>query len=241
MGYTHYAYRAQIFDGARYDKFITDFKTVLPFFAKYLSIDKTDNQCLEVTDQKLWFNGIGEESHETFAFRRVEDKDSSTGYGRENTNTPYFMFCKTAQKDYDIAACCALIIAKKHFEDDIVVSSDGDISDWKEAIELCEDELEYGEKFIFPPYIDGVDGNGGYFNDCVECDGEGCLDCQKPCEPNCHTIEDNLKTFSHSTGEGEWAVCETCGYGVQMIWHTEYVGEKITKADDMDDILEELR
>ena len=241
MGYTHYCYKVEELDQDKWNNFITDFKTVLPFFAKYLSIDKTDNQCLEVTDQKLWFNGIGEESHETFAFRRVEEHDSGTGYGRENSNTPYFMFCKTAQKDYDIAACCALIIAKKHFGDDIVVSSDGDISDWKEAKELCSDELGYGATFIFPPWVDGVEDYGAYFNDCDECDGEGCLDCQKPCEPNCHELSDNPKTFSHSTGEGEWAVCETCGYGVQMIWHTEYVGEKITKADDMDDVLEELR
>ena len=241
MGYTHYCYKVEELDQDKWNNFITDFKTVLPFFAKYLSIDKTDNQCLEVTDQKLWFNGIGEESHETFAFRRVEEHESGIGYGKEDTNTPYFMFCKTAQKLYDVAACCALIIAKKHFGDDVVISSDGGNSEWAEAKELCQEELEYGEKFIFPPYRNGEDENGGYFNDCYECDGEGCLDCQKPCEPNCHQLSDNPKTFSHPTGEGEWALCETCGYGVQQIWHTEYVGEKITRADDMDDILEELR
>lgn len=241
MGYTHYCYKVEELDQSRWDNFITDFEKVLPFFTQYLDKDTTDNQYLQCTSEKLWFNGIGENGHETFAFRRVEEHDSGTQYHRENSNTPYFMFCKTARKDYDIAATCALIIAKKHFGDDVVISSDGDNAEWAEAKELCQDELEYGEKFIFPPWVDGVEDYGAYFNDCPECDGEGCLDCKKPCEANCHELSDNPKTFSHPTGEGEWAVCETCGYGVQQIWHTEYVGEKITKADDMDNILEELR
>tara|TARA_R110002096_G_scaffold67473_1_gene163646 strand:- start:44 stop:340 length:297 start_codon:yes stop_codon:yes gene_type:complete len=76
---------------------------------------------------------------------------------------------------------------------------------------------------------------------CYECDGEGCLDCIKPCESNCHELDEDVKTFSHATGDGEWAVCKTCGYGVQQLWCTEYVGERITSADNMDNILEELR
>ena len=241
MGYTHYCYKAEELDQTKWDNFIEDFEKVLPFFEQYLEKSPTDDQHLVYDSEKLWFNGIGEQGHETFAFMRVEAKNDSKGYGREDTNTPYFMFCKTARKDYDIAATCALIIAKKHFGDDVIISSDGDNSEWSEAKELCEDELGYGEKFIFPPYVDGEENNGAYFNDCVECDGEGCVECIKPCEANCHQFDEQVKTFSHATGEGEWATCEICGYGVQKIWHTEYVGERITKADDMDEILEELR
>ena len=243
MGYTHYCYKAKELDQTKWDNFITDFEKVLPFFEQYLDKDTSDNQYLQYTSEKLWFNGIGENGHETFALMRVEDKDSSIGYGRENSNAKHFMFCKTAQKNYDIAVTCALIIAKHHFGDDVAVSSDGGNAEWAEAKELCQDELEYGEKFTFPPYedIEDIENDGAYFNDCVECDGEGCIDCIKPCEANTHEFDEDFKTFSHATGEGEWAKCSNCGYGIQRIWHTEYIGEKITKADDMDNILEELR
>jgi hypothetical protein len=241
MGYSHYCYKSRELDQTKWDNFITDFEKVLPFFEQYLDKDISDNQYLQYNSEKLWFNGIGEESHETFAFARVEPKDGSTGYGREDTNTPYFMFCKTARKDYDIAVTCALIIAKYHFEDDVVVSSDGGNEEWEAAKELCQDELEYGEKFIFPPYRDGGDDNGAFFNECNECDGEGCIDCIKPCEANTHEFDDDPETFNHPTGEGEWAKCSNCGYGIQRIWHTEYVGERITKADDRNAILEDLR
>ena len=241
MGYTHYCYKVKELDQTKWDNFIIDFSKVKPFFEKYLDTDLDSDQCLDYTSEKLWFNGIGENGHETFAFMRVADGEKGR-YGKSKSGQDYFMFCKTARKDYDIAVTCALIIAKKHFGDDVNISSDGENADWNPAKELCQDELEYGETFRFPPYIaEEEENDGAYFNDCVECDGEGCLDCIKPCEANCHEFEDDPKTFSHATGDGEWSVCETCGYGIQRLWHTEYVGERITKADDMDNILEELR
>jgi hypothetical protein len=76
----------------------------------------------------ICFNGKGEASHETFMISRGKIE---------------FEFCKTAQKPYDIVVCAALIILNHHIPT-LIVSSDGDGEDWKEAIELCKQTLGYG-------------------------------------------------------------------------------------------------
>jgi hypothetical protein len=59
----------------------------------------------------------------------------------------YFECCKTAYKPYYLAAQCALLIAKEHLGEAIVVSSDGSAEHWDEARALCENVLGYGEDF----------------------------------------------------------------------------------------------
>jgi hypothetical protein len=49
------------------------------------------------------------------------------------------------RKPYDIAVCSALIIAKKHFGESIMISSDGDNEEWQESKALCQKVLGYGE------------------------------------------------------------------------------------------------
>lgn len=139
MGYTHYCYKPMELPVTQWEMFIGDFNKVLPNF-KHL-LDVNTDQKLVVNDTEIFFNGIGENSHETFHFPRVEDEDDA------------FSFCKTARKPYDIAVCSALIIAVKRFSN-VKVSSDGDINDWKDAMNLCQTHLGYGEQFKFN--ADGV-------------------------------------------------------------------------------------
>ena len=150
MGYTHYWYKVAELSQDSFDNFVRDFYQVLPTFRSLLEQTENDSQSLEVNNQVVVFNGIQEYSHETFFFDRVMDrKENFVQYHNEQSGekTHIFNFCKTAQKPYDIAVTCALIIAKKNFGDNIIVSSDGGQEEWLEAIDLCQNTLGYGESF----------------------------------------------------------------------------------------------
>jgi len=79
----------------------------------------------------------GDCSHESFTFKRIDRNDFE------------FNFCKTAYKPYDIAVNAFLIIAKHHMGNDLNVSSDGDIEEWADAMNLCNNFLGYGNDFYF--------------------------------------------------------------------------------------------
>ncbi|MBT5760897.1 MAG: hypothetical protein HOI55_14700 [Candidatus Marinimicrobia bacterium] len=141
MGYTHYWYIADEISQDSWDKFLGDFRTILPEFKNILDIQ--GDQKLEHDKDVIFLNGIGELAHESFLLERVTDITGFTQ--RDEDNGLIFKFCKTAQKPYDIAVCSALIIAKKHFGESIRISSDGENHDWQEAKTLCENTLGYGE------------------------------------------------------------------------------------------------
>lgn len=142
MGYTHYwtIYQKEISPESWFG-FMQEFEKIETEF--HGKIDHTTDQKYKIDTENIFFNGVGEQSHETFYMnRKNEMKESYTG------EIEHFNFCKTARKEYDIAVCCALIIAKKNFGDIIKVSSDGiDEDGWDKAKELCQDILKYGENF----------------------------------------------------------------------------------------------
>ena len=74
-------------------------------------VDKHKNilEC-DLTPRAFYFNGKGENSHETFALSSFRGN---------------FNFCKTARKPYDIAVCKVLLILKHYLGDGIDVRSDG--------------------------------------------------------------------------------------------------------------------
>ena len=141
MGYTHYWNIADEISRDNWYKFIEDFHKILPNFES--TLETQGDQKLQTINGMVFLNGIGELSHETFCLERVTD---TTGFTqRDDDNGLIFKFCKTAQKPYDIAVCSALIIAKKHFGESIMISSDGENHEWQEAKTLCENTLGYGE------------------------------------------------------------------------------------------------
>ena len=83
---------------------------------------------------------MGEYGHETFLFLRDNKKDEF------HKKLLHFEFCKTAQKPYDLPVTAVLILAVKHFKDDVKVSSDGDAADWQAGIELVNKTLWYRMK-----------------------------------------------------------------------------------------------
>lgn len=67
-------------------------------------------------DKELWFNGIGDDSHETFG----------VVFGMMDRG-----FCKTARKEYDVAVCKAILVLS--LSDGFTYSSDGDIAEGEEG------------------------------------------------------------------------------------------------------------
>lgn len=77
----------------------------------------------EVGVERVRFNGVNADGHETFVLERVGDG---------------FAFCKTAAKDYDEVVCAVLIAAKHAFGAAIMVKSDGEWPEWAEGRKLYE-------------------------------------------------------------------------------------------------------
>ena len=119
MGYTHYW---NFIEEPSREKFIEFAEGVKQWVAtaQEAGIEIADE---EYGDDKIVFNGVGANSHETFYV-------SADGVD--------FNFCKTAQKPYDTAVTASLILAKKIFGDNIKISSDGDWSDWESGQLLYE-------------------------------------------------------------------------------------------------------
>ena len=168
MGYTHYWYFPATYavKANTWKKIVEDFNKILDF--KELDgyeqanlrvnlrdiLEQKSGQKLAITDDMIWFNGREEndQCHETF---HLERKSTEESYRTQQTSDingkpiPFeegeecFTFCKTARKPYDIVVCCCLLIAKHYVGDLIKVSSDGDETEWNDAINLCKKHLGY--------------------------------------------------------------------------------------------------
>lgn len=104
-----------------------------------------------IKNNTLAFNGIGDNSHETFVMQQDLNPEQWEIDRAGEDNGLFFEFCKTARKPYDVMVCAALIIAKKRFGKYIKIASDGsDEPDmWQEAKEICQNTLGYGARFDF--------------------------------------------------------------------------------------------
>jgi len=151
MGYTHYYYRPEVLDEKKFNLVIEDFRKVLPKISlSGVKLAGGDGRgVMTVSNEAIWLNGVAEGAHETFYLPLHYEKpswhDQLRVDGKEEKLA--FQFCKTAQKPYDIAVTCGLVIFKHHFGDAVRVHSDGDLSDWAAAILLCESVLRYGKDF----------------------------------------------------------------------------------------------
>ena len=118
MGYTHYWRIKEPIDADAFSKLAKGIKQIVGT-AQEAGIAIQDDS----TDTVINFNGIGENSHENFVLQ-VGD----TG----------FDFTKTAGKPYDTAVTASLILLKKELGAEVVVTSDGDWSDWSDGRLLYE-------------------------------------------------------------------------------------------------------
>ena len=135
MGYTHY-WRFHR-DNMKTEKLRQTFKKAseeiqklyenLPLFPKNRSIlikGGLGEGMPIINETEIWFNGESKTDmdHETFS---INWKDEEA-----------FGFCKTARKPYDLLVCLCLLSLLNHYGSEIFqLSSDGDASEWQEAVD----------------------------------------------------------------------------------------------------------
>jgi len=98
----------------------------------------------EVTNERIRFNGKGDDGYETFLFTLGSD----------------FGFCKTAMKPYDIAVCECLIVLGAHLPK-AEISSDGIYDNridpgWQQAIQNVRDHFGIDMKIDDGKFVYGV-------------------------------------------------------------------------------------
>lgn len=135
MGYTHYWYQNEL-----PEKEFKDFT-----YAVRNLLEATDIPIVGgfgdpgtqpvITSELVSFNGLEDDSHETFYFQRIPD---ARGFSSRKDYAG-FNFCKTARKPYDIVAVAALCIADVIFEGHIEISSDGMPEEWAEGLEFAKE------------------------------------------------------------------------------------------------------
>lgn len=142
MGYTHYFKQNKPVDDQTWQKIINDCKKIV------------DNLKNELPSIKL---GSDDPNGVMFNSERINLNDIYSGH--ETFNLPKkdlnFNFCKTAQKPYDLAVCCMLLIVHHHAPDYYDISSDGTSEDWSVAIDFNARTLGYAYKF--PPSLQDYD------------------------------------------------------------------------------------
>jgi hypothetical protein len=102
-------------------------------------------------------DGNGVSATETWCAGRVLDSRTCDGdcsyetfsIERDGSKANRFDCCKTAYRPYDLAVTVSLVIFQHWFQSDISVRSDGDIANWKDALDLCKHHLGYGQSFKF--------------------------------------------------------------------------------------------
>jgi len=114
MGYTHYFTKAGTSKGDSlcFEMFARGARTIIDYAKKYDHIKIGE---LEISDEVVRFNGVGEDSHETFYW---------------SINSDGFDFCKTARKPYDAVVTACLIHLKDVYGDLVDIGSDGSWSEW---------------------------------------------------------------------------------------------------------------
>ena len=113
MGFTRYWRFKKKANKKEREKVIEAMSSIIGLEKERLTgYDGEEETPIEIKKTCVSFNGIGEDSHETFCF--------IPGTKPDETN-----FCKTRNKPYDRAVCACLIAAKRILGEKIEVDSDG--------------------------------------------------------------------------------------------------------------------
>jgi hypothetical protein len=123
LGYTHYWSREKDIEPDTYQHIVHDFQKLIPILEQ----------------RGVRFDLLVE----TFSFPMYLEPEP----WKKPRDGKYSQFCKTEYASYDAAVKVFLVIAKHYLGDKILVSSDGKIEDWQDALALCQKELSYGKEF----------------------------------------------------------------------------------------------
>ena len=144
MGYTHYWRQLRDFTDTEWQELTRLTNLIIADNEGILSAGFGEGGKPEVNGEHIWFNGLGEDSHETFRItkkkRAKEDYEEQEAYDRRGA----FEFCKTAHKPYDkyvVAVLCALYNLSnvppqrnRNAHPMREITSDGNTKDWTEGL-----------------------------------------------------------------------------------------------------------
>jgi hypothetical protein len=134
MGYTHYWTQTRDFTREEWAQIREDMNALLKDVQHVQGIPLANyagepGTSPEITDAKVWFNGVGDDSHETFCLNRVRPPKEEWEPGRG------WDFCRTARKPYDLAVTAALCyLATVPDPASHTVSSDGTGRDFLDGL-----------------------------------------------------------------------------------------------------------
>ncbi|MFW5887885.1 MAG: hypothetical protein ACOCUH_03700 [Bacteriovoracia bacterium] len=104
-------------DEIGWEKALPIVRKILKKYENVIQRELDDNRKPLCTKKKIFFNGIGEDGHETFVlFNQEKQNDFSPNKS--------FAFCKTARKPYDVVVCEVLLVLNA-FCPHLAISSDG--------------------------------------------------------------------------------------------------------------------
>lgn len=173
MGYTHYFQKKELVHNQKtWDKFLSDTLKVASLFKIQSSnslnyiLDRNPSKPkinIEIGDamgdggmptfdnNEICFNGVGDDSHETFRIRRdhsylsQDPKDDWAKYEKEKweKDKEIFDFTKTNHKPYDLLVTAVMLLYKHHFKTKVRISGDGGIEGFEEGAKLVNKTLKY--------------------------------------------------------------------------------------------------
>lgn len=157
MGYTHYYNQRRTATKAEWATIIADIRTILTYAQHECGIALGNGvgdagTSPDITDSIISFNGIGDDSHETFYVTRV--KNNKPDYPGQDKSHYSSNFTKTARKPYDdvVTACLCYLTTVTRREDPIshapilgseawTATSDGDGKDFLVGLDLARKAL----------------------------------------------------------------------------------------------------
>jgi hypothetical protein len=173
MGYTHYFRKKElVHDQKTWDKFLNDtlkvasrFGIQIPNSVDYI-LDKNsrkpdidipigdgmgDGGSPTFNHDEICFNGVGDDSHETFRISRDHsylNKEQTDNWSKHVQDTwkkdaEIFDFTKTNRKPYDLLVTAVMTLYKHHFKDKVEISGDGGEEGFDGGINLVNDTLKY--------------------------------------------------------------------------------------------------
>lgn len=243
MGYTHYWNQERNLTKAQWAAVIADIRTIIAYAQHDCGIALANGMgdggtSPEINEAHISFNGVGDDSHETFFITRtIRTKPEYEG---ERTD---WGFCKTARKPYDavVTACLCYLTTVTRREDPTShepiigseawdASSDGFGKDFLVGLDLARKALpQYGNVLDIPmgvmksdrwcaPWLNMSGGGGGCtanktfeLHFCV--DGKGYVMRRRTGESYCFESHKAMAIFLDSTKAASFSTGGSTGWG----------------------------
>jgi hypothetical protein len=211
MGYTHYWTQTRDFTRDEWVQVREDFEALLKDVQHVQGIPLANGEGAlgtspEISDKRIFFNGAGDDAHETFCLYRVQPPKEAR-YERRGWD-----FCKTARKPYDLAVTAALCyLASVTDPISHSVSSDGNGRDFLDGLAEARRALpRYANILDIPmgilrsdrwcmPRVSCYESSGFDVQFCV--DGKGYVEHIKTGEWYCFRTHLALAQFLDKTKE----------------------------------------